>query len=844
MKLFLMLTLLGLPAVAEGFEPVKLPDGTLFETWEQPCVYSQTYHVAQKHRKASDDNPGTQDLPWKTLSKAAATLQPGERVIVHEGVYREWVSPERGGDGPDKMIAYETAAGDDVIVKGSDIWQPDWKKEQGETVTWKATLDPEMFDGPNVFALENFPEQDDPDIWKRFPTNRLYRGQLFADGLPLVQVPTFEQLAEKPGRFWVEDDNLTVHVRLHKDAKPRRRKIEVTTREQVFAPAKHYLNYIRVSGFRMFHAANGVPIPIPQHGLLSASAGHHWIIEDCEIGYANTLGMDVGSQWYTFCDAEMYGHQIVRRNYIHNCGVCGACAWFINHDNPTNLNDGLLVEDNLFADNSWMPITLHCESGSLKMHYVQNSLFRRNVFLRTGHSASLWLDGYIHNTRITQNFFYDAQHPRGLGSVFIEISEGPTLVDNNIVVQSGDNGFHQHDAERIAVLQNLFAHGNGYGMHLVKGAPERVDPPYENHHRLFGNVVAGFKRWIMRANNTTHSGSNVFAPKGAKLDRTFCTHHDGEANEIGFEAWRALGQGENSVVADVEVEFDLKHMTLDIDADPFPEYQTFPELIPEMAPANELLTEDYFGRARPTGRFDVGPILEPVLDGKPLFIDSRTESARKRFRIPTEPKIDLIDAYASVCMPPQPFFEDYEGQAVGDPPRNADRYGCENGASIAVTDETAATGTHGLKFTDVGKPNHPCQPEMCYHPNLFHGIAVSRFDVRLEAGAIFWHVLRAGGHDGPLLIFTETAEILVDDKPLTKFPRGQWLHIEIECPLGDQANGKFSLRVLMPDGEPKRFDNLPCSFKEFRSIESSFYLSFTDGKSVFYLDNVGVETKD
>ena len=33
----------------------------------------------------------------------------------------------------------------------------------------------------------------------------------------------------------------------------------------------------------------------PQKGLLSATAGHHWIVEDCEIAHANTLGMDIGA---------------------------------------------------------------------------------------------------------------------------------------------------------------------------------------------------------------------------------------------------------------------------------------------------------------------------------------------------------------------------------------------------------------------------------------------------------------------------------------------------------------------------------------------------------------------
>jgi len=46
-----------------------------------------TYYVDQNHPQASDSNPGTEDLPWKTIVKAAKTLQAGDTVFVKEGTY-------------------------------------------------------------------------------------------------------------------------------------------------------------------------------------------------------------------------------------------------------------------------------------------------------------------------------------------------------------------------------------------------------------------------------------------------------------------------------------------------------------------------------------------------------------------------------------------------------------------------------------------------------------------------------------------------------------------------------------------------------------------------------------
>ena len=69
---------------------------------------------------ASDTNLGTAEMPFKTIGRAAELLEPGERVLVASGVYREWVRPARGGTDPEHIISYEAAPGADVVVKGSE----------------------------------------------------------------------------------------------------------------------------------------------------------------------------------------------------------------------------------------------------------------------------------------------------------------------------------------------------------------------------------------------------------------------------------------------------------------------------------------------------------------------------------------------------------------------------------------------------------------------------------------------------------------------------------------------------------------------------------------------------
>ena len=62
------------------------------------------YHVSVN---GCDRLPGTEQKPFRTISRAAEMALPGDTVRVHEGVYREWVNPKRGGR-EDARIVYRS----------------------------------------------------------------------------------------------------------------------------------------------------------------------------------------------------------------------------------------------------------------------------------------------------------------------------------------------------------------------------------------------------------------------------------------------------------------------------------------------------------------------------------------------------------------------------------------------------------------------------------------------------------------------------------------------------------------------------------------------------------------
>lgn len=432
-----------------------LPDGSRFLFWDDTTKYCRVLHVAQQHPKADDANPGTSDAPFKTINAAAKRLGPAEKVVIHAGVYRETVCPVQGGTGPGAMIAYEAAPGEKVVITGTEPFTPaarpsaGWliPEVSGGATVWMADLPENVFAAYNPFLVRNayeylyqYGERQDPEWLKRV---FLRRGSVFFRGQPLRQVSFARDLATQDGAFWVEEPGLRIHFRLPGDVEPGE-PLEITVREQTFAPRDTGLGYIRVSGLALQNAADG--LPVPQRGSFSTSRGHHWIIDDCTVNGANGVGMSLGAQsWDGRETAEMGGH-IVRRCEIRNCGICGiAGARGVRHS---------LFEDNLFEAIGYHNLERMWECAAIKFHFAEHCLIRRNIFRHIRHAAGIWLDVDNLNNRITGNVFADIETLQG--GVFSELNYQRNLIDHNVFWNIRGCGVLADGNEKIVVAHNLF----------------------------------------------------------------------------------------------------------------------------------------------------------------------------------------------------------------------------------------------------------------------------------------------------------------------------------------------------------------------------------------------------
>ena len=508
-----------------------LPDGTEFPAWEKPLHFAKTYYVDGQAKNADDNGPGTKERPFRSINRAAQVLQPGERVVIAEGVYRECVRPARGGTGPESMVSYEAAPGAKVVVKGSAVVK-DWRPSEGwnfglDIVTkqpvkaWELRLDPVLFhNGYNPFEVDNVIGNR---YWLRYAEDNMAnyfrrRGLVFVDGHPLEPVENAMELAGPPtrslnfftkalwtplykefqpyaGKVWIETNGMTLHIRLDNDDDPAKHTIEITTEEQVFTPAPRYQSYIRVKGITFQHAGNG--FPVPQRGLVSTNRGNHFIFEDNTFEWANSVGLDIGNEdWGASQPPQPVGSDVIRGNTFRYCGIEGLGG--------TGGPQDTLVENNLFEWIGWQDAAMMSESGGTKMHVAKNLLFRNNVVRHIRHGNGLWLDIGNTNVRITGNLFADIPGNVNPHAVHIEGSEALNQIDNNIFDHL-TGGILIRDTNNVIIAYNLFLDCEEVGVDTISGinGPRPIFGHTNDVHNLMvhGNVFAKVGRSAIEFTN-------------------------------------------------------------------------------------------------------------------------------------------------------------------------------------------------------------------------------------------------------------------------------------------------------------------------------------------------------
>jgi alpha-N-arabinofuranosidase len=405
---------------------------------------------------------GTREHPFRTISKAAKIAETGDKIIVHEGEYREWVKPEHSGYSNLSRITYEVAEGEKVVIKGSERIQ-NWEKVEG--TVWKAVLSNDFFGEFNPYR-----ELVTGDWLLYTPGMYRHLGDVYLNGVSFYEANSLDEVknpAERTGvivvpwtgKFekilhpeqtiyqWyseVDDENTTIYANFH-GADPNRELAEINVRKCCFYPVKTGINYITVRGFEMAQAAcPWAPPTADQPGLLGANWSKGWIMENNVIHDAKCSAISIGkeaSTGHNLCSRrhqkpgyqyqmeavfralqigwskEKIGSHIIRNNIIYDCGQNGIVGHmggvFSEICNNHIYNIG--VKHEFFG----------YEIAGIKLHAAIDVKIHHN---RIHHcTLGAWLDWQAQGVRVSSNLFYSNER-----DLMVEVSHGPYLVDNNI----------------------------------------------------------------------------------------------------------------------------------------------------------------------------------------------------------------------------------------------------------------------------------------------------------------------------------------------------------------------------------------------------------------------------
>jgi alpha-L-arabinofuranosidase len=475
-------------------------------------LHATEFHVAITGKDAND---GTQGAPFRTIQHAAELAQPGDTITVHAGTYRERITPPRGGESDAKRVVYQAAAGEKVIITGSEPIKG-WSKVTNDT--WTVTMPNTFFGSFNPYA-----EKVHGD-WFNPKGRDHHRGCVYLENEPRSEARNREEVmnpAATSQTLWfatVGDKDTTLWAQFP-GVNPNEANVEINVRPTVFTPEKTNIDYLTVRGFDLRHAASNWAAPTSgQQGLVTAYWCKGWIIENNEISHSRCSGIALGkySDEYdnqrgnkdgydgTIADAlesggwtkEKIGGHVVRNNHIHHCGQAGIVG---------SLGGAFSrVENNEIHDINLNQGWDGAEMAGIKLHAAIDVVIKGNHIHKCGRFGGLWLDWMAQGTQVIGNLFHD----NGGQDIFTEVNHGSFLIANNILLSP--KGY-------LSCSQ-----GGAYAHNLVLGKftirSDNRQTPYHKAHstELVGkrDCSIGDVRWY---NNLLAGKSNLNAFDGAVL---------------------------------------------------------------------------------------------------------------------------------------------------------------------------------------------------------------------------------------------------------------------------------------------------------------------------------------
>ena len=480
---------------------------------------------------AAGGGDGSRENPFRTIQEAADLAKAGDEVLVAPGVYREQVKPRHGGE-PGNPVIYRSLEPLKAVISGAEP-ATDWTRQEN---FWIMRVPNRIFGDRNPYTT--LVEGD----WY-VPVKPEHTGDVFLNGKSMYEAASLDEVRcpvrsedswdpDFSSYVWYAEQNAeteeTVFYANFQALDPNREHVEISVRPICFGPDRTGIGYITLSGFTICMAATQWAPPTAfQEGMIMPHWSKGWVIEDCEIYESKCSGISLGkyrqesndNKWLRrkykngaqtqrecICLAQAegwskdtVGSHTVRRCHIHDCGQAG----IVGHLGAVFS----LIEDNHIHHVNFKQNLVGAETGGIKIHAAIDTIFRRNHIHHC--SRGLWLDWQAQGTRVTQNLFHHNTMPYldhfpghvtpslmlSMGEdLFVEVSHGPTLVDNNVMLS--DRAM-KLACQGCAIVSNLIAGSLvDVGIGTNVGGKTMDGPRYTPYHLHHSTQIAGFMTFL------------------------------------------------------------------------------------------------------------------------------------------------------------------------------------------------------------------------------------------------------------------------------------------------------------------------------------------------------------
>ncbi len=378
----------------------------------------------------SDNNPGTQALPLKTLQAGAASAVRnnvkgiGTKVIVNPGVYREFVNVAADYRGTAAPITIQAAQLGTAVVAGSDVFT-NWYQGTNNSAIYTHAW---TYGFGNCVIPTSYPANMQPIVRRR--------EMVFVNGIPLTQVMAFSQMLA--GTFYVDETSQQIQVWPRPGTDMNAALVEIAVRPNVFSITRQGNMVVR--GLVFEHAASCIDT-----SGTNINGANNVLIDSIQADWNNQGGFHISGSTNVTVQNSVASHN----------GANGFGGY---------RSKQVLFQYNEADYNNWrgaQAAFYDFYMGGMKFFNMHGATVNQ-FFAYNNQAQGLWFD--TDNRQIvTQGDYLSGNWVTNLQ---VELNEGPIAVTNNTLC-FGQVGVNLINSANVTFAGNTFYNNGGSTAHMM-----------------------------------------------------------------------------------------------------------------------------------------------------------------------------------------------------------------------------------------------------------------------------------------------------------------------------------------------------------------------------------------